>query len=208
MSPNDILAEVIAAHPEYKFGAIKLTTRPIMGHRVGYAGGSKGATTVTGYIVIDSRFAEYGESHPAELRDTIIHELAHLVAETANKTKKRIWHGQAWKDAAVALGGSGERYYTGSFKKPEASPTTTKTKAELYAIMPTKPATEWEHGTFRQWLERGYHVIKGQKGQVSVWSFQAEEYETKDGKTSDWGRASAVYFTPDQVEPNQPKVKA
>ena len=77
---------------------------------------------------------------------------------------------------------------------------------ELYATQPKKPAADWERGTFKQWLSRGYHVMKGQKGILSVWEFSADEYETStDGKTSNWGRASAVYFTPDQVEPNKRK---
>lgn len=44
---------------------------------------------------------------------------------------------------------------------------------------------------------------KGEKGSIAVWEFVADEYETEvDGKTSKWGRASAVYFTPEQVESN------
>lgn len=78
--------------------------------------------------------------------------------------------------------------------------------AELYAIQPKYSADRWERGTFKQWLSRGYHVIKGQKGQFAVWEFVGEEYETgKDGETSNWGRASAVYFDNTQVEANAPK---
>ena len=68
-----------------------------------------------------------------------------------------------------------------------------------------RPATDWERGTFKQWLSRGYHVMKGQRGTLSIWEFVSDEYETDtDGKTSNYGRASAVYFTPEQVEPNKP----
>jgi hypothetical protein len=79
--------------------------------------------------------------------------------------------------------------------------------AELFAITPKHPADRWERGTFKQWLSRGYHVMKGQHGSLAVWEFVADEYELKDqdGKTSNYGRASAVYFTPDQVEANKPK---
>jgi hypothetical protein len=83
-----------------------------------------------------------------------------------------------------------------------------KTKAELYGTLPKQPATDWPQGTYRQWLERGYHVIKGQKGQFKMWEFNANEYETDtDGKTSTWGRAYAVYFDNNQVEANTPKEK-
>lgn len=193
----------------YKIGNVTLKHKVIAGGKVGYAGGSnKGSDVVTGYIHIDSRFLEYCENgHLDELVNTVKHELAHLIAETFNKKKKTgVWHGQAWKDVFIALGGDGTRYYTGKFVKPENKGKVFKTKAELYAITPKQPATDWEQGTYRQWLERGYHVIKGQKGQLRVWEFSANEYETdEDGKTSEWGRASAVYFTPDQVEPNKPK---
>lgn len=193
----------------YKIGSIKVEDRVIRGSKVGYAGGaSRGSGVVSGYIHIDSRFIEYCENgNLEELVNVMRHELAHLIAETFNKKKKSgVWHGQAWKDIFTSLGGDGTRYYTGKFVKPENKGKTFKTKAELYQITPTEPATNWERGTYRQWLERGYHVIKGQKGQLQVWEFNANEYETEeDGKTSTWGRASAVYFTPDQVEPNQPK---
>ena len=38
-----------------------------------------------------------------------------------------------------------------------------------------------------------------------MWEFVSDEYELKDqdGKTSNYGRASAVYFTPEQVERNK-----
>lgn len=193
----------------YEIGAVKVSSKVISGTKVGYAGGSsKGSEVVTGYICIDSRFLEWCENgHLEELINTMKHELAHLIAETFNKKKKTgIWHGQSWKDVFVSLGGDGTRYYTGTFVKPENVGKTFKTKAELYAVTPTQPATDFERGTYRQWLERGYHVIKGQKGQFTTWEFSANEYETDiDGKTSDWGRASAVYFTPDQVEANVPK---
>lgn len=193
----------------YVIGKVDVKHKVIAGAKVGYAGGAnKGSQTVTGYIHIDSRFLEYCEDgHLEELINTVKHELAHLIAETFNKKKKTgVWHGQTWKDIFTSLGGDGTRYYTGKFVKPENVGKTFKTKAELYQITPTEPASNWERGTYRQWLERGYHVIKGQKGQLQVWEFNANEYETDtDGKTSTWGRASAVYFTPDQVEANTPK---
>ena len=127
--------------------------------------------------------------------------MAHLIAETVNTKAKGVWHGQVWKDIFAAIGGNAERYNTSGFVKPGAKPV--KTMEELRRIKPTRPATDWERGTFRQWLERGYHVMKGQKGERTVWQFVADEYETaEDGKTSKFGRASAVYFTPDQVAPN------
>lgn len=190
----------------YKFGKITVTAKIVPGMKVGYAGGASKGATVQGYIVIDSRFVEYCENHPEELINTLKHELAHLIAETtkSDRKKKPVWHGAAWKEIHQALGGNGERYYTGSFVKPENKNKTFKTLEELRKIKPTLPATDWERGTFRQWLERGYHVIKGQHGQPVTWEFSAEEYETTtDGKTSKWGRAHAVYFTPEQVEANQ-----
>lgn len=193
----------------YKIGKVKIEGRVIRGAKVGYAGGaSRGSGVVSGYIHIDSRFVEWCENgHLDELINVMRHELAHLIAETFNKKKKTgVWHGQAWKDIFTSLGGDGSRYYSGAFVKPENKGKTFKTKAELYQVTPTQPATDWERGTYRQWLERGYHVIKGQKGQFVTWEFSANEYETdEDGKTSDWGRASAVYFDNTQVEPNTPK---
>lgn len=191
----------------YKFGKVTISQMPIRGHKVGYATGFKKGKTISGKIVLDSRFTEYGETHEAELIDVIRHELAHLIAETLNTKKKHVWHGTAWKDILVAIGGDGQRYYKGAFVKPENVGKTFTPTNELYGKLPTQPATDWERGTFRQWLERGYHVIKGQKGSLQVWQFQGNAYETKDGEESDWGRAAAVYFTPDQVEANVPKVE-
>lgn len=193
----------------YSIGNVSIKSRIIQGTKVGYAGGSKkGSGVVEGYIVIDSRFLAYASNgHLPELVNTVRHELAHLIAETFNKKRKSgVWHGQAWKDVFVELGGNGDRYYKGAFVKPENVGKTFKTKAELSTVLPTQPKENWERGTYRQWLERGYHVIKGQKGQFAVWEFSAQEYETDvDGKTSKWGRASAVYFDNNQVEPNTPK---
>jgi hypothetical protein len=191
----------------YKIGAVKVTSKVIGGSKVGYAGGSRKGHVVSGYITIDSRFLEYCENgHLDELVNTVKHELAHLIAETFNTKKSGVWHGQAWKDVFAKLDGNGDRYYKGAFVKPENAGKVFKTKAQLYATVATQPATDWERGTYRQWLERGYHVIRGQKGELVKWNFSANEYETdKDGKTSDWGSATAVYFTPDQVEANKPK---
>lgn len=208
MTIQEILNLTIENTQGYKFGDIKISHKVIQGTKVGYAGGSrKGAKLVSGYICIDSRFIEYCAADQTELINTIKHELAHLIAETLNKKKKTgVWHGQAWKDIFTELGGNGDRYYKGNFVKPENVGKTFKSKAELYATLPTEPKETFERGTYRQWLERGYHVIKGQKGTFQTWEFNANEYEThEDGKTATWGRASAVYFTPDQVEPNQPK---
>lgn len=193
----------------YKIGEVSIKSKVIAGSKVGYAGGSnKGLDIVTGYIHIDSRFLEYCEDgHLDELVNTVKHELAHLIAETFNKKKKTgIWHGQAWKDIFTGIGGNGDRYYKGSFVKPENAGKVFKTKAELYATLPTEPVTTWERGTYRQWLERGYHVMRGQQGQFVKWNFSANEYETDtDGKTSEWGSQTAVYFGNDQVEANTPK---
>lgn len=197
-----ILEGVQAQSPQYKYGNITITAKPIRGNKYGYAGGStQGAKTVSGYIVIDQGFAKDGDS--AEVLNTIQHELAHLIAETVNTTKKRVWHGDAFKAIHKEIGGSGERYHTGTYTKPDAKPQ--KTMAELYATQPTEPATTWDDGTFRQWLERGYHVVKGAKGSLKQWSFSSDEYETADGKSSKWGHASAFYFANDQVAPNKPK---
>lgn len=190
----------LAEDQGYKIGKIELKTMPIRGRKLGYASGASKGKTVKGKIVIDSRFATDGEQ--SEVENTVKHELAHLIAETINTKKKRVWHGDAWKDIHTSIGGSGERFYKGKFEKPENKGKTFKTLEELKQIKPTFPKENWERGTYRQWLERGYHVIKGQQGQLVVWGFVGNEYETEDGKTSEYGRASAVYFTPDQVESN------
>lgn len=149
-------------------------------------------------IVIHDDFAENAE--PEEIKLTLIHELAHAVAEQNNITGKSIWHGNAWKEINAKLGGNSERYHKGSYHKP---PHVKQSNKELFATKAKYPADRWEHGTYKQWLSRGYHVMKGQKGTLSVWEFSADEYEQDtDGKTSNWGRASAIYFTPDQVEAN------
>lgn len=155
----------------------------------------------TNKIVMHEHFIEHaGED---EIENTLIHELAHAVAEQNNETSKRVWHGDAWKEINAKLGGDAERYHQGGYKKPEHKKMSI---AEMFEIQPKKDANEWDRGTFKQWLTRGYHVKKGQHGQLQVWTFIADEYETDiDGKTGNGGRASAVYFTPDQVEPNKAK---
>lgn len=150
-------------------------------------------------IVMHEHFTENATAEEVIL--TLIHEFAHAVAEQNNDSKKRVWHGQAWKDICTALGGDAERYHTGDYKKPDFKK---MSKQDLYKIQPKHPADRWERGTYNQWLRRGYHVMKGQKGFVHQWEFVADEYETEiDGKTSNYGRGTAVYFTPEQVEPNE-----
>ena len=199
------LQNIIENIDGYKFGQIEITSYQIRGSKMGFAHKWKqGADTITGRIVIDSDYQAWGAESEENRRfviQTIRHEVAHLIAETVNKKTKGVWHGQAWKDIFAGIGGNAERYNTSGFIKPGAKPV--KTMEELRKIKPTQPADTWERGTFRQWLERGYHVMKGQKGERAVWQFVADEYETaEDGKTSKFGRASAVYFTPDQVAPN------
>ena len=199
------LQNIIKSIDGYKFGQIEITSYQIRGAKMGFAHKWKqGADKITGRIVIDSDYAAWGAESEEQGRyviQTIRHEVAHLIAETVNKKTKGVWHGQAWKDIFAGIGGNAERYNTSGFIKPGAKPV--KTMEELRKIKPTQPADTWERGTFRQWLERGYHVMKGQKGERAVWQFVADEYETaEDGKTSKFGRASAVYFTPDQVAPN------
>ena len=138
-----------------------------------------------------------------EIENTLIHELAHAVAEQNNTGVKAVWHGDAWKTINSALGGNAERYHKGGYVKPAH---VKKSMKDLFNTLPKHAADTWERGTFNQWLTRGYHVRKGEKGQFTQWEFIADEYETQqDGKTSNYGRASAVYFTSDQVEPNTRK---
>lgn len=161
----------------------------------------------TNKIVFHEHYVNNGT--PEEIENTLKHELAHAIAEQNNTKKKRngtpirVWHGDAWKAIHKALGGDSQRYHVGGYEKPAFKKLS---MAELFNIKATRPATDWERGTFNQWLRRGYHVIKGQKGTFKMWEFSANEYETEDGKTSEWGRMSAFYFSPEQVEPNIPKV--
>lgn len=166
---------------------------PVHGNKLAYyAHGSN-------RIVMHDHFVETADE--AEILNTLIHELAHAVAEQNNTTGKRVWHGDAWKKINDQLGGNAERYHKGSYTKPAFKKIN---KRDMFAIKPKHPANRWERGTYNQWLLRGYHVIKGQKGQYVQWEFVADEYETEvDGKTSNYGRASAVYFTPEQVEANK-----
>lgn len=152
-------------------------------------------------IVMHEHFAE--NALEDEIENTLIHELAHAVAEQNNTAKKSVWHGDFWKKINKQLGGDSERYHQGNYSKPAPVKRSMK---ELFQIKPKHPANRWERGTFNQWLLRGYHVMKGEKGHFVQWEFVADEYELEeDGKTSNYGRASAVYFYNDQVEPNQPK---
>jgi hypothetical protein len=211
MTANQTLEYIMSETKKYNFGKIELITRGIRGRKLAYsqpysqqwAKGDK----VSGRIVLDQRFVEYAQNgHQSELVDVISHELAHLVAECHNKTKKHVWHGQAWQAAHKALGGNGNRYYSGSFVKPENEGKTFTSMAELRQTVPVQPATDWQHGTYRQWLARGYHVNKGEKGKKASWIFKAEPYESANGKEeTGWARASAVYFGPRQVAANQPK---
>ena len=179
----------------YTVSTPKLEQSNVFGNKLAYYSHGRNK------IVFHDHYVENGSE--ADLEQTLLHELAHAIAEQNNTGKKAVWHGQAWKDILSAIGGNPERYHTGTYKKPEFKKLN---KRDMFGILPKQPATNWEQGTYNQWLLRGYHVIKGQKGQFRTWEFSAEEYETdQDGKTSNWGRASAVYFTPDQVEPNTPK---
>ncbi len=193
----------IARDLGYKINKPVLFVDPIFGSKLAYYQHN------TNKIVIHDHFVETAEY--SEVMNTLIHEMAHAVAEqnNTNVDKKgktiRVWHGDAWKDINAKLGGNSERFHVGTYHKPEH---VKKTMAELFAIQPKYPADRWERGTYKQWLSRGYHVIKGQKGHLHVWEFSADEYETDtDGKTSNWGKASAFYFNNDQVEANQPKEK-
>ena len=173
----------------------KLFTEAVYGNKLAYyAHGSN-------KIVMHDHYIENASAE--EIENTLIHELAHAIAEQNNTEKKAVWHGEAWKLINEKLGGDSERYHQGAYKKPAYKAVPMK---DLYARLPQRPATDWDRGTYKQWLSRGYHVIKGQKGQLSVWEFSADEYETDvDGKTSNWGKASAVYFNNDQVQANEPK---
>jgi hypothetical protein len=177
----------------YKLETPTLFIDPVHGNALAYY------QHASNKIVMHDHFTETADV--AEIIGTLIHELAHAVAEQNNTGKKRIWHGDEWKNVNAALGGNAERYHQGTYKKPAFKK---MAKKDMFAIKPKHPADRWERGTYNQWLLRGYHVIKGQKGQFVQWEFSADEYETdQDGKTSTWGRASAVYFTADQVEANK-----
>ena len=204
MNVQKELNQIIDSTTGYTFGDITIKAQPIRGLKVAYAGGAKrGSGTVTGYIVIDSRYVEYGKDHRDEVLSIIRHELAHLIAETVNETKKRIWHGDAWKDICSAIGGDAERYYKGAFVKPENRGKTFMSKEEMRQTKPTQPADTWERGTYNQWLLRGYHVKRGEKGTPVMWEFKGEAYEGEDGKEENgYGKAYAVYFRNDQVEAN------
>lgn len=201
------IAKLEATRKGYKIGDVSVNTKPVPGLKVGYSYGFRKGKTVNGKITLDSRFVDWCNKHPEDqhtndLLDVMRHELAHLIAETVNTKKKHVWHGQAWKDIHISMGGSGERFYAGKFVKPENVGKVFKSMKELRETKPTEPKESWEQGTFNQWLARGYHVIRGQHGQLKVWEFNGNAYEREDGEESTWGRASAVYFTPDQVESN------
>lgn len=200
MLVNDLEKELMKLAQDARDKGYKVTTPElfiddIYGSKLAYYQQSKNR------IVMHTHYVENADEKEIEL--TLIHELAHAIAEQNNTNKKGVWHGQVWKDINKELGGNSERYHRGGYIKPAPKK---QSMQELFSIQPKHPADRWEHGTFNQWLRRGYHVTKGQKGQLATWEFVADEYETDiDGKTSNWGRASAVYFTPDQVEANRSK---
>jgi len=156
----------------------------------------------TNKIVIHDHFVDNGTDK--ELENTLIHELSHAVAEQNNTLKKRVWHGDAWKDVMLALGGNAERYHAGEYKKPEFKK---RPMYELYAIQPKYEASRWEHGTYNQWLTRGYHVIKGQKATLKTWTFKGDEFEKlEDGEVhTGVSRKTVLVFEHTQVERNEPK---
>lgn len=199
---NDLEKELMKATQDarelgYKVTTPKLEQASVYGSKLAYYSHGRNK------IVFHDDYVENGSEE--DLEQTMLHELAHAIAEQNNTGKKAVWHGEAWKEVLSAIGGKPERYHTGTYKKPEFKKLA---KRDMFAILPKQDKENWERGTYNQWLLRGYHVMKGQKGQLSVWEFVGEEYETdQDGKTSNYGKASAVYFTPDQVEANTPKEK-
>jgi len=199
---NDLEKELMKATQDarelgYKVTTPKLEQASVYGSKLAYYSHGRNK------IVFHDDYVENGSEE--DLEQTMLHELAHAIAEQNNTGKKAVWHGEAWKEVLSAIGGKPERYHTGTYKKPEFKKLA---KRDMFAILPKQDKENWERGTYNQWLLRGYHVMKGQKGSLSVWEFVGEEYETdQDGKTSNYGKASAVYFTPDQVEANTPKEK-
>ena len=199
---HDLEKELIKACQDAREKGFKVTTpkleqSSVYGNKLAYYSHGRNK------IVFHDDYIENGSEE--DLEQTLLHELAHAIAEQNNTEKKAVWHGQVWKDILSAIGGKPERYHTGTYKKPEFKKLA---KRDMFAILPKQDKENWERGTYNQWLLRGYHVMKGQKGQLAVWEFSANEYETDtDGKSSEWGRASAVYFTPEQVEANTPKGK-
>lgn len=199
---NDLEKELMKATQDarelgYKVTTPKLEQASVYGSKLAYYSHGRNK------IVFHDDYVENGSEE--DLEQTMLHELAHAIAEQNNTGKKAVWHGEAWKEVLSAIGGKPERYHTGTYKKPEFKKLA---KRDMFAILPKQDKENWERGTYNQWLLRGYHVMKGQKGSLSVWEFVGEEYETdQDGKTSNYGKASAVYFTPEQVEANTPKGK-
>lgn len=190
---SDLVKGVEQKHPSYKIKVPVLFVDDISGNKLAYYQHG------THKIVIHEHYTNNGSYD--ELVNTLKHELAHAIAEALNTGKKRVWHGDLWKQIHSDIGGDASRYHKGGYIKPAP---VKKTMQELFNTQPVHPAERWEQGTFNQWLRRGYHVIKGQHGTFKQWEFVADEYETEqDGKTSNYGRASAVYFTPEQVEPNK-----
>ena len=185
----------LASRKGYKIETPKLYLESVYGNKLAYYQHG------TNKIVMHDHFAETADT--AEVMNTLIHELAHAISEQNNETAKRVWHGEAWKAINTELGGNAERFHKGGYTKPAFKK---MAKKDMFGIQPKEPASTWERGTYNQWLLRGYHVMKGQKGHFVQWDFIADEYETEvEGKTSNYGRASAVYFAADQVEANTPK---
>ncbi len=94
----------------------------------------------TNKIVMHDHFVETANAD--EIENTLIHELAHAVAEQNNTetkkdgTPKRVWHGDFWKEINNQLSGNSERFHQGEYKKPEPKKLT---NAELYSIQAKHP---------------------------------------------------------------------
>jgi predicted SprT family Zn-dependent metalloprotease len=114
---GDILKQLTKDHPRYDIGTIRFETSGRMTRCAGLAFPSKRLIKLsTPYF-----------SNPdnlSELRETVIHEVAHVLADSRSSQKKgrREIHGPEWRKVAQSLGGRGDRCHRMELSKDHQRP--------------------------------------------------------------------------------------
>lgn len=107
---RETLSSLIATCPVHAT-ALRAITFRVSGRMTAAAGMVKISTSV---ISLSRPYFEDPTNFQDSLKNTILHEIAHVLAPPtrAYGSRKRDVHGNAWKAAHIALGGTGETYHT------------------------------------------------------------------------------------------------
>lgn len=161
----------------------------------------RGEGIIHGKIVIDLKHAEHDPI--SDVRDTILHEIAHAITPGAG-------HIQLWKDTAISIGCSGERYYncegtieeTETFTEPKyiiaTSGTPIKnTAVEYFPILNIlHPERFPNHERYiKTFVDTWFHGNTVKYGGIKDWEYFRER--TKD---------FIFRYTRDEVMPDLPKI--